>query len=131
MKIELLALLDLIEILIKSDNTQPLHEDTIQSQLKKFKEVQLIRQIWDEINNNNYSQALELVSGYRFLCKELLSIYNCLTKDYLKLKDDHFTEEVETILNEKYGIGKIREVISLLELKQNVKTKPEVIGFAR
>lgn len=131
MKIELLALLDLIETLIKSDNTHQVHEDQIQSQLKKFKDVQLIDQISQEIEKSNYNQALELVTGYRFLCKELLSIYNCLAKDYLKLKEDHFKEEVADILNEKYGIGKIKEVINLLELKQSVRTRPAAYGFVR
>jgi len=131
MKIELLALLDLIETLIKSENTQLVHDDRIQSQLKKFKEVQLINQIGEEIENRNYSQVLELVSGYRILCKELLSIYNCLAKDYQKLFEVHSKEEIADILNEKFGIGKIKEVINLLELKQTLKAKPEVYGIDR
>jgi hypothetical protein len=130
MKIEVLALLDLVETLLKSENAHQVHDDRIQSQLNKFKEIHLIREIINEIDGSNYDTVLELISGYRFLCKELLSIYNCLSRDYIKLKDDHFKDEIIRILNEKYGISKIREVVNLLEQKQLVNIPP-LIGTNR
>jgi hypothetical protein len=130
MKIEVLALLDLVETLLKSENAQQVHDELIQSHLRKFKEIHLIGEIINEIEVSNYSAVSELISGYRLLCKELLSIYNCLSRDYTKLKDDHFKEDVIEILNEKYGISKIKEVVNLLELKQ-LLAKPALIGTNR
>jgi hypothetical protein len=130
MKIETLALLDLLEAILKSESAQQVHEDQIQSQLKKFKEIHLVTEIIKEIEESNYSAALELVSSYRYLCKELLSIYNCLTRDYIKLKEVHLKDELIVILNEKYGISKIKEVVNLLEQKQQIK-KTTLIGTSR
>jgi hypothetical protein len=127
MKIELLALLDLIETLLHSDNAQQVHGDQIQSQLKKFKDIYLVKEILQEIEDSNYSAVQELINGYRFLCKELLPIYNSLTRDYLKIKDVHFKNDVAEILNEKYGISKIKEVINLLEQTHLLK-KPALVN---
>lgn len=127
MKFELLALLDLIEALLNSENMQQVHSDQIQSQLKKFNDVKLVGEIIKEIEECNYKNVLEFISGYRILCKELLPIYNSLTRDYAKLKDDHFKDEIVHILNEKYGICKIREVVSLLSQKQH----SDLIGMIR
>lgn len=126
MKIELLALLDLIETLLKGENAQKVHEVQIQSQLRKFTEIRFVEDISKEIEESNYTRALEFVSGYRVLCKELLSIYNSLSRDYDKLKENCYKDEVVEILNEKYGISKIKEVVNLLELKHLIKSRIEL-----
>lgn len=126
MKIELLAALDLIEVLIKRKNYQSLHGGQIESLFEKYRESELTEQIYQDIQDKKYDQALEAIGNYRMVCKELLTIYNAMAKDYCHLREQNLQEEIVEILNEKYGVSKISEVVSLLELKFHVQQSPEL-----
>ncbi|MGK7396159.1 MAG: hypothetical protein ACNS62_16395 [Candidatus Cyclobacteriaceae bacterium M3_2C_046] len=117
MKIELLALLDLIQVLIQNKRFKQLQDSAIQLNLKKYSGIQIVNLIKAEIDKENFGHALELVENYRVLCKELLVIYNSLVRDYDRLKDDNFKKDIVEILNEKYGVSKMKDILQLLELK--------------
>jgi viroplasmin and RNaseH domain-containing protein len=119
MKIEILALLDIVSSLIKTDKAEKLKEQPIKGYLLQYADNNLIGQLQDELDNENYKQALELIDSYRVLCKELLTIYNAILHDYKDLQSNHIKKKVAAILNEKYGISKVDKVVELLSIKMD------------
>ena len=119
MKIELLALLDLVEALLKNNKVEKIENEPVQSFLQKHKDVKMVDEILNEVKKGCYMKAIHLIESCRVLCKELLTIYNAMQRDYSELKDDNFKSEISDILNEKYGVGNIKNVVYLLELKDN------------
>ena len=119
MKIELLALLDLIEALLKNNKVDKIEDEPVHSFLLKHKDVKIVEEILNEIKKGCYTKAAELIDSCRVLCKELLTIYNAMQKDYSDLKDNNFKYEISDILNEKYGVGNIKNVVELLALKDD------------
>jgi len=119
MKIEMLALLDLVSSLIKTDKAEKLHEPPIQNYLNQYADNKLIEQLLYELVEENYEQALELINSYRVLCKELLTIYNAILQDYKNLQSGNIKEKIADILNEKYGISKVDKVVELMSIKMD------------
>lgn len=117
MKIEMLALLDLVQSLIKNDKAEKLNEQPIKGYLQLHADNKIIGQVKADLESENYEQALEVIENYRVLCKELLTIYNSIVRDYQAMQGKNLKEKVVDVLNEKYGISKVENVVELLAIK--------------
>lgn len=129
MKIEMLALLDLVQSLIKNDKAEKLNDQPIKGYLKLYADNKIIGEIISELETENYKQALEVIDNYRVLCKELLTIYNAIVRDYQALQGKNLKEKIVDILNEKYGISKVENVVELLAIK--LDEAPHSLMFAK
>ncbi|MFW5700851.1 MAG: hypothetical protein ACOCWM_04100 [Cyclobacteriaceae bacterium] len=119
MKIEMLALFDLVQSLIKDDKADKLNEQPIKNYLQLHADNKIVDQLILNLETENYEQALELIENYRVLCKELLTIYNAILRDYQALQGKNLKEKIVDILNEKYGISKVEHVVELLAIKSD------------
>lgn len=119
MKIELLALLDLIDAIISEDKLEKLENEEINLLLDQYADVSIVSEIRQEIEIENYDRVLDIIEGYKVLCKEILTVYNSIQKDFSKLiYKNNLKEEIADVLNEKYGLGNIDHIIQILQLKR-------------
>jgi hypothetical protein len=125
MKIDIISLLDLVELVLKLRKTTSLFEDPAKTMLEKHVDDDLVRTIQEMILLENYEQAIILIENYKHLNRELYSVYHSILREYQKNVNILSGGKLVDLINDKFGIRNVKEVVALIRQKEHLRQMAE------
>lgn len=121
MKIDIIALLDFIEFIIRINKTHWLFEEPIKSLVDKHSDDNLIEKVHQQILLGNFEKSLELISEFKQANREFYSVYNSIQREYQN--NVHITSKnrLNELIYDKFGIRNVEDVVTLIGQKDQIK----------
>jgi hypothetical protein len=114
--IELFALLDYIKNVIKFRVYSYFNSEPFETIFISYSDEPIISSVNRDLSNNNFIEVLHQIHSYEQANISIYQVYLSIKTDYYALRPELLEEDAINLIQEKYGIHQVDELISLLDL---------------
>lgn len=117
MKLELIALVDYLQLVITRDEPENIYLEPIETIYLNYVETDIIAQIDLHLQAGSYQEILDLIDNFKGEHKELLQIYEAVCDDYESYKDYLAPEDMTNKLGNDFGLNNADEMLAILMMR--------------
>ena len=118
MKLELIALVDYINMLLAYHEIKRLKEEPIETIYINHMDWEIIGQVDRCLQSASFRNAADLLSEYKCRHKEISRIYEVISQDYCSSKEYISDEDMVEKIRIDFGVKNPEELVTIMKMRE-------------